>query len=330
MAIAANQRRTEIGVRAVFFLLGGSSVASLLGWVFGLGSFHTWFLAVSVPGQVLLAVVGVWLARRDDLVELRSLLMAGLVGGVVGTVGYDLFRVPFALAGLQVFAPIDSYGVLALGAVSSSPLTGFVGWAYHFANGIGFGLSYAALAGRGRHWSWGVAWALLLETATLVTPFAATYALSGKWVPIAIAYAAHIPYGLAIGLAVRHSDRVADELRAMTRWSVPGILIVTFGVLAVWHLPWTSARPIELGSLADPAAVVRDGKFQPLWLRVAPGGCVTLRNLDSEAYRLNVGVPQEVRAGADTSVCFADKGVHRVRTTSEPYSGGFVIVDPNP
>lgn len=324
----ATVRQTELLVRAVFFLLGGSSVASLLAWVFGLGSFHSWFFAVTLPGQLLLVAAGLWLARQDEFAELRSLLMAGLVGGLVGTVGYDLFRVPFALAGLQVFAPIDSYGVLALGASVSSPLTGFVGWTYHFANGIGFGLAYAALAGRGRHWAWGVAWAMVLETATVVTPFAATYALAGKWVPIAIAYAAHVPYGLCIGFAVRHADRVADELRAATRWAVPGILVVTFGVLAAWHAPWKSERPVELRGVDDPAAVVRDGRFEPLWLRVAPGGCVMLRNLDSEAYRLNVGAPQVVRARADATVCFADMGVHRVRSSPEPYAGGFVIVDP--
>ena len=39
------------------------------------------------------------------------------------------------------------------------------------SRGIGFGIAYAMLAPR-RHWRWGVAWALLLETATVVTPFA--------------------------------------------------------------------------------------------------------------------------------------------------------------
>ena len=328
MATVADQRRREAGIRTLFFLLGGSSVASLLAWVFGLGPFQVWFLAVSLPGQLLLIAAGLWLARQRELTKLRSLLMAGFVGGLIGTIGYDLVRVPFALAGFQVFAPIDSYGILALGATASSPLTGFVGWVYHFANGIGFGLSYAALAGRGRHWAWGVGWAMVLETATVVTPFAMTYGLAGKWASIAIAYGAHIPYGLAVGISVRHADRVADELRAMSGWAIPGLVVAVLGVLAGWHAPWTSGRPAELHGVAGPAAVVRDGRFEPRWLRVPPGNCVTLRNLDAITYQLNVGSPRQLPARADTAVCIADAGVHRVRTSAAPYSGGFVIVDP--
>ena len=321
-------------LRALVFLLGGTSVASLLAWVFGLGAFHAWFWAVSVPGQVALLAIGVWVARREDLAELRALLVAGLVGGILGTIGYDLFRVPFVLAGLRVLAPIDSYGVLALDAAASSTLTGFTGWSYHFANGIGFGLSYAVIAGRGRHWGWGIGWAMVLETATIVTPFATTYALRGgggiKWVPITIAYAAHVPYGYALGKAVQRADRVADGVRTVGRWTVPATLLVLFGGLAVWLAPWSSARPDELGTVTGPAAVVLDGEFEPEWLRVEVGGCVTLVNLDDATYQLNHGLPATLPADATTEVCFDEPGVHRVRTSDEPYAGGFVIVDEQP
>jgi len=317
-------------LRTVVFLLGGTSVASLLAWVFDLGSFSTWFLAVGVPGQLALVAIGIWLARRPDLADMRTLLIAGLVGGLIGTIGYDLFRVPFALGGLRVLAPIDSYGVLALDAAASSTVTGFTGWSYHFANGLGFGLAYAAIAGKGRHWGWGLGWALLLETATVLTPFASTYALTGKWVPITIAYAAHVPFGLALGWCVQHADRVADEVRTISRWSVPVLLVVLFGALAVWHRPWSSARPAELDGVTDPAAVIVEQRFDPEWLRVAPSGCVLFRNLDDRAYELDFGAPSTVVASADTTVCFDEPGVHRVHTADEPYAGGFVIVDAHP
>lgn len=314
-------------LRLGIFLLGGTSVASLLAWVFDLGSFSAWFLAVSVPGQVALLALGIWLARRADLADLRTLLIAGLLGGLIGTIGYDLFRVPFVLGGLRVLAPIDSYGVLALDAATSSTTTGFTGWSYHFANGLGFGLAYAAIAGKGRHWGFGLGWALMLETVTIVTPFASTYALSGKWVPITIAYAAHVPYGLALGWCVQHADRVADEVRTISRLTVPVLLVALFGALAVWHRPWSSQRPAELDGIANPAAVVREQRFEPEWLRVAPDGCVLLRNLDDRAYELDRGTPATVGASSDTTVCFDEPGVHRVHTTDEPYAGGFVIVD---
>lgn len=317
--------------RVVVFLLGGTSVASLLAWVYDLGSFQAWFLAVSVPGQVALAAIALWAARRDDLEELRVLLLAGFIGGLVGTLGYDLFRVPFELAGLRVLAPIDSYGVLAAGADASSQWTGLLGWAYHVTNGVGFGLAYAMLAPR-RHWGWGVAWAMVLETATVVSPFASQYALRTgegfKLVPIAIAYAAHVPYGLAIGFAVRRPDGWAHDIRQLGRFAVPGLVVTVLVGLALWMGPWAGGPAAEGRSVADGAsALVVGQRFEPEWLHVGVGECVTFANRDGTSYQIEAGGATATLAPGTTEVCFDDPGVHRVRTTDEPYAGGFVIVD---
>lgn len=323
--------RLPTGPRVAVFLLGGTSVASLLAWVYGLGSFAGWFLAVSVPGQLALVGIALWAVRREGLEEFRVLLLAGLVGGLLGTLGYDLFRVPFVIAGLRVLAPIDSYGVLAAGAEASSQWTGLLGWTYHVTNGIGFGLAYAMLAPR-KHWAWGVAWALVLETATIVTPFATEYALRTdegfKVVPIAIAYAAHVPYGLAIGLAVQRPDGWARDVRRLGRMAVPWLLVAVLAGLTLWMRPWSPGVAAEGRALADgPSAVVVGERFEPEWLRVAPGGCVVFENRDDAVYVVDVdGAPVDLVPGT-TEVCFDDPGVHRVRTTDEPYAGGFVIVD---
>lgn len=323
--------RMPTWVRVVVFLLGGTSVASLLAWVYGLGAFQVWFLVISVPGQLALAAIALWAVRRDDLAELRVLLVAGLLGGLVGTLGYDLFRVPFVLAGLRVLAPIDSYGVLAAGAFESSQWTGLLGWTYHVTNGIGFGLAYAMLAPR-RHWGWGVAWAMVLETATIVTPFATQYALRTdegfKLLPIAIAYAAHVPYGLAIGVAVQRPERWAEAVRPLGRAAVPGLLVAVLAGLTLWLQPWSGGVAAEGRALADGAsALVIDQRFEPEWLRVTPGECVTFDNRDPDPYEVEVGTTSAVLDPGTTEVCFPEPGVHRVRTTDEPYAGGFVIVD---
>ncbi len=319
-------------LRLVLFLLGGTSVASLLAWVFGLGSFRLWFLTVSVPGQLLLAALGIWIARRDDLASLRLLVVAGAVGGLVGTFGYDLFRVPFVMLGLRVLAPIDSYGVLASGASASSAWTGLLGWTYHFANGIGFGIAYAMLAPR-RHWRWGVAWALLLETATVVTPFATAYALRGgangtNWRAIAIAYAAHVPFGYALGRAVQDPEATVDTVRAGGRFGVPVLLGTVLVGLVAWQAPWRSSLAAEGADLADGAsALIVEGEFEPEWLRVPVDGCVLFENRDGATWTITVaGEPVDLPPGP-TEVCFPDAGVHRTRTSDEPYAGGFVIVD---
>ncbi len=323
--------RMPTWARVVVFLLGGTSVASLLAWVYGVGSFRVWFLVVSVPGQLALAAIALWAVRRDGLAELRVLLLAGLLGGLVGTLGYDLFRVPFVLAGLRVLAPIDSYGVLAAGAFESSQWTGLLGWTYHVTNGIGFGLAYAMLAPR-RHWGWGIVWAMVLETATIVTPFATQYALRTdegfKLLPIAIAYAAHVPYGLAIGVAVQRPQRWADGIRPLGRAAVPGLLVAVLAGLTLWLQPWSGGVAAEGRALADGAsALVIDQRFEPEWLRVAPGECVTFDNRDPDPYEVAAGATTAVLDPGTTEVCFTEPGVHRVRTTDEPYAGGFVIVD---
>lgn len=301
---------------AVTALCGLLPVGALLAWSYGLGSFRGWFLAVGVPPVLALVAIG-FRGGRDDA-RFRLALAAGTIGGLLGAIGYDLFRVPFAMAGLRVFAPIESYGVLILGADTSGPLTHFTGWAFHFLNGIGFGIAYAMVA-LGRNRWWAVGWAMVLETVTIVTPFAATYGLAGKAHLIAIAYAAHVAYGLPLGSVTQSAPRAG---RAPLTVGLAGGLVATLVlVLVVWHRPFEVPAPG-----AD--AVVTGARLRPEWLRVAPGGCASVRNADTVAYAVAVadGAPS-LAPGATTRLCFSEPGVHRLRLTSEPYSGGFVIVD---
>jgi len=317
--------------RLGLFLLGGTSVASLLAWVMGVASFSTTFLLVTLPGQVGLVAMALAIRRRAP--EVRTLLVAGLLGGLMGTLAYDLVRVPFVMAGFRVLAPIDSYGVLAAGAQTSSAWTGLLGWSFHFANGIGFGIAYAMLAPR-RAWTWGIAWGLLLETVTIVTPFATTYGLVGgrsgtNWFAIGIAYAAHVPYGAAVGIAVQRRRDLVGSLAPPGRPTVPLVILLVVVGLVQWQAPWRSGLSTEGAAAADgPSAVVVDGVFHPEWLRVAVNGCVTLVNRDPQAWSIGLGDDTVTLAPGATSMCFPDAGVHRVRTSERPYAGGFVIVDP--
>lgn len=303
-------------------LLGLLSVAALLAWVYGLGSFQAWFLAVSLPAVVLLGVVG-GLARRLGRERLRTALVLGAVGGLLGTIGYDLFRVPFAALGLRVFAPIDSYGVLILDASASSSWTGLAGWAYHFSNGIGFGIAYAMVA-VGRKWWWGVLWGMVLETATIITPYAGEYGLTGRWGLIGIAYAAHFAYGAPLGLIVQKGRNFVDGLDEVSRRATVYMLIALASFLLLWHRPFGD----RLTTAAVPSSTITEARFDPEWLRVAPGGCARLINRDGSTYRIEAAVGGP-RVGPRETVraCFEEPGIHRVRIAERPFSGGFVIVD---
>ena len=306
------RERTALSAAGVCGLL---NVASLLAWVFDLGPFHVWFLAVGLPALVVLVAIAVWSSRHpDEAPRLRRALVAGAFGGLVGTIGYDLFRIPFIVGGLRLFAPIDSYGVLLLDAGASSQLTGLAGWSYHFTNGIGFGIAYAVVA-LGRRWPWAVGWGLVLETATILTPFADSYAIAGKWDLIAIAYAAHLAYGIPLGLVVQRAARWDP------RQPLPIPLWVSFAALAVALVAWLRPTP----SVPQQAATeIVEGRFVPEWVRVRPGECAAVTNTDDRPYeseRLDVG------PGATGEVCDDDVGAHRIRIGDEPYSGGFLLVD---
>lgn len=323
--------QAPVPVRLLVVVAACGSVFPLLAWVYGLGSFATWGAGVGLP--LVLAVTGfaAVLTRTGRWPATRRAVRAGALGGLLGTLGYDLFRVPFVhLLGLGLLAPIDSYGVLLLDASSSSAWTGLAGWGYHTANGVGFGVAYAVLL-RGRHWGCGLAWAMLLETATVVSPFATTYALRGPdgvhWLPIALAYAAHVPYGIAVGKAGQHADLVDARAREVVRSPVAVALAAVVVGLVVWHAPLSPDARVQTGrDVADGASavIVRD-RFFPQWLRVPPGGCVVVRNDDGVLHRLAGGTP--VEPGETVQECFPDAGVRRVKVDDAPFSGGYVIVD---
>jgi hypothetical protein len=305
-------------------VLSGGSIAALLADVFGIAPMWTVFWFLSVPAMAALTVVGVAPLAGP---ELRRRIRVGAVAGAVGTLGYDLVRIPFALAGQRVFAPIESYGILIADASSSSGLTSTLGWLYHLSNGVTFGVAYAVVAAR-RHWAWGVAWGLALESVAVFSPFASRYGLAGQAGPIAIAYGAHLCYGYPLGRMVQNLDRVEAELRRLGRPAVAVSLIAASCAIVAWHRPWasTAAEREATGLTADgvPATVVTVDRFAPEWLRVPAGSCIAVANHSGTRYETPYGV---VEAGAVSRLCFDQPGVYRVRLGSRAYSGGFVYAD---
>lgn len=314
--VESTYAKTQV-IRTVVAVCALLNVSALLAWVLDLGAFHMWFLFVGLPALVVVASVAIWLAKQPDHDPyLRRAIVAGAIGGLLGTIGYDVFRIPFILGGMRLFAPIDSYGVLMLNASASSQTTGFAGWSYHFTNGIGFGIFYAIIA-LGRKWPWAVLWGLVLETATILTPFADSYAIRGKWDLIAIAYAAHVAYGIPLGLVVQKA--VTWEPRRplpVPPWTVLAVLVVA---LLGWLRP-TGSIP------SRPETVVKDGEFQAQWLRFNPSECGTLTNADDRTYRAEA-IVGALEPGGTAQVCNTTVGAHRVRFEDKPYSGGFIIVD---
>lgn len=333
MIEAAERRHAPWLFRLVLAGLACASVFPLLAWVYELGSFVLWGAFVGAPVIAGVVVFGGWLPRSGRWPGTRAAIVAGALGGFVGTLGYDFFRVPFIyLGGYRLLAPIESYGVLLLDADTSSGLTDFSGWAYHFANGIGFGVAYALVAA-GRNWRWAILWGLFLESAVVFSPFASTYGLvtdsEVKWIPITIAYAAHVPYGIAVGVFAQRSEATSSEAVRALRAPVLVTVLAVLVVLAVWHRPLLPDDAVDRGNAvaAGPSAVILDGEFHPSWLRVPLGGCATIENGDATAVTLTGG--QLLDAGAHAEVCGGDAvEVRRIRVDEGEFSGGWLIVDP--
>lgn len=257
---------------AAIFVLGLCSVAPLLAWVYGLGSFAAWFWGLAAPGMLLVAVVAVVLGRTGAYPDLRVAIIAGVLGGIAGTIAYDVVRMPFLAAGYRLFAPINSYGILILGSTHSSSVTDLVGWLYNFANGTMFGVSYAMI-GVGRRWWWAIPWAFFLETMTIVTPYAGVYGIAGHPDIIAIAYGAHVAFGTPLGVISRQAarwSRRGDGPPIPASWALGGILVA----MIIFNHPWAE-QPELAGAEAltpAPASIVSNGRFQPEWVRVARDG----------------------------------------------------------
>lgn len=310
--------------------LGFASVASLVAWLYGLGSFSTWFWACSAPATIALLGIGAFLIATGTYPRLRGALLAGALGGLLGTIAYDLVRAPFAALGLRIFSPIQSYGILLLDTSTSSHFTSFTGWGYHALNGICFGIAYACIA-RGHKWGWGVLYGVGIETIALLMPFGGRYGMRGEWGLIALALAGHVPYGAIVGRVAQSADAFSGLLgrRRAALLALPFIAVA--GVLTVGTAPWSNPADERVGRALAPgaSAVIRDRRFEPEWLRIPDPGCATVRNDDRRPYDAAVTRGTvTVAPGQTQRLCFTGAGAQRVKLDGRAYSGGFVLVDP--
>jgi hypothetical protein len=313
---------TALGV-----VLSGTSIAALLAEVYGVADMAVVGRYITLPGLVGLAILGSGqVLRMPGAEEFRRRLRVGAVAGVIGTLGYDLFRIPFALAGRRLFAPIDSYGLFLVDGQLSSSWSDTVGWLFHLSNGVTFGTAYALVMAR-RHWAWGVLWGLILESAIVLTPFRERYNLH-DWTAIGIAYAAHIPYGFAVGWMCQHLDEQDRNLRQALRYPVVATVGAAALAIVLWQHPWNDTEARELAhQLTDEAGqvvlVVDTDALAPEWSRVDTGGCVLVENRGTNRFETAFGA---VEPQARSELCFPEAGVIRLRLGDRPYSGGFVDV----
>jgi hypothetical protein len=190
-------------LRAVVFALASLSFAALLWEFYGLGEMRTFALVTFLPAVVALVI----LARSST--RLRQIIVEGAIGGVVAAIVYDIFRVPFVMAGYPLFAVFPKFGQMLLSIPLSivpakAPIEAhIVGWIYHFLNGASLGIMFGAMAVNvPRKWiiPSAAAWALCVEILLLLSPYYTFFQLKmdhGTFIVLTLS--AHLVFGLILG-----------------------------------------------------------------------------------------------------------------------------------
>jgi hypothetical protein len=208
------------------FVAGATSIASLLGYFYGFFSMTDGVVWVLLPG-VVVAGAFIVTARRTGRQELADRALAGLFAGGFATLAYDVCRIPLVHSGLPIFKAISYFGTLIVGSSAVTIEAEIAGWAYHYSNGIGFALMYAALFARERLWT-AIAWGTALEGAMLLTPYAEVFGYTRGRQFLAITLGAHFVYGIGlwVGLRLWHAHWLRPSLAKL----LAGFVLPALGV----------------------------------------------------------------------------------------------------
>ena len=318
---------SDIRPRVLSCFLAALWGAVFLAKFYGIASMRLVTVGFALPATVLLLLICRW--ARQHYPDLAAALLIGAIGGLLGTVAYDLVRVPFVLGGQRIFAPISAYGLWILEADQSSRFSEVVGWLYHFINGISFGILYA-LCCQGRHWAWAILWGFILETIAIGSPFGTLFMMRTNSLAIAAAYLGHVAYGIPLGFVVQQWRRVETWLNTVPPflwWSAA--LIVTCAIVGPMLSPELIGRDVRrtAGALR-----VEGSLLNPNWIRIQSGHEVVVVNPGDANVRVRfprTGDVLELGAGSTQRIGFARPGIYPafVETTKRSHSS-FVIVEP--
>src|SRR4051812_8313611 len=180
------------GWRCAVFVLSASSIWCLLSDFYHLMSMRAFALSIMLPSAAALIGLAIWDKGTGGRTLWRVVLI-GAAAGLLAAVAYDVFRLPFVFARewgisnvvppLNLYKVFPRFGAMLLGQPIEQPhysaTAQVLGWAYHFSNGLTFGVMYLALIGDGRRrsWGWAVLFAVGLELAMLYTPYPSVYGI---------------------------------------------------------------------------------------------------------------------------------------------------------
>ncbi|HXF82149.1 MAG TPA: hypothetical protein VNN19_05300 [bacterium] len=162
--------------------------------------------ALAAAGLIVILGVAAVLRRAGPIGRRRFARAAaiGAGGGLLATMAYDASRTVLAYFDPSPYNPFEAiriFGVLLAGQTAPDALIYAAGMAFHFINGMGFGVAFSLLLGH-RGLLAGIAWGLGLELFQLT--------LYPGWLDIRafrefaqISAAGHLVYGGVLGSSCR-------------------------------------------------------------------------------------------------------------------------------
>ena len=285
---------------------------------------HTWSIYLFPVIAVLMIGCLVLAKRQNDEVFLRCVFL-GTVGGLLGTFGYDVFRIPFYYLGLNLLSPIRAYGMWLCNSDSSTFWTDGIGFAYHISNGITFGWIYAIIAHKRSLW-WAILWGLLLETLAIFSSFGAVFGLQGYSNAILLAYIAHLFYGYPLGM-ICEDKPISKEAGAVTKIikqrPIPVAVALTF-LVGFWFI---AVRPAGWQTFPKNKIVVGPDRLDPTWSNLHQNSNLFVENRTGARITVGLRRPKpdgriiktyEIEAGGELETQLDHAGIYQLQSMDHP------------
>lgn len=320
---AQNNPGGKILLRLAISFIGLATIAPLLGYLYGIAPMPTLALWLLLPAIIIFALVYVRAFLKKDR-DLCLRFERGLLGGLLGIVGYDLVRVPIHHSGYNPFSAIQSYGVYLTGADHSTLFSDLAGIIYHTGNGIFFALTFTLLIGPGKKTPLlAMLWALILEGFAVLTIFGVIYHLRDHPKATALAFFAHLFYGAPLAWAAM-KKRILPAHWTVTVVSLLATLVTLFFLM----------RPPDSYQNPGPGVVeILEGGLHSRWTRTQVQQPVEIRNSTDKPVTVEVSsesiAPLIIPPNETKTTTINEPGIFQLRARTTAWRSVFLIVEKN-
>jgi hypothetical protein len=237
-------KKKELGLTILAIISAGASVNFFIFGTLEVVSFATYRDFVLFPSIAIIIAIVVYGAMRNK--RLANSLVTGLWVGAVATLALEAIRIPgyatlhwlpgddmimmpgMFLTGMATnLMELMRMMQMSGGAMQPPSAALLAGALYHFWNGATMGAIYTLFMGKGR-WHYGLIWGFIINLGMMLAPwlvmmtgpFGIKY-LAGYNI-FTIALAAHLAYGMVIGILAQRFVREKGSIVTLVRQAQTG------------------------------------------------------------------------------------------------------------